>query len=194
MEFHLHWAGFEVGGDDPSVVRYWYSLLKELERANFRLFHVYIDPNKPQLFLHQNILNASSSYTLSWVNTQWKPWEVLEGFCKILQARKKKLLGSATLDSWTLYKSKKLQYQLIFLLPWPVMTSAVQGSRVTAPRGWLSVLPHSSSVVGCRSAPVWLTHHCGGIWTWLTAKSLLLIIRTFSENTEKKSWNAKLQS
>ncbi|XP_016888923.2 methyltransferase-like protein 24 [Cynoglossus semilaevis] len=73
MEFHLHWAGFEVGGDDPSVVRYWYSLLKELERANFRLFHVYIDPNKPQLFLHQNILNASSSYTLSWVNTQWKP-------------------------------------------------------------------------------------------------------------------------
>lgn len=89
MEFHLHWAGFEVGGDDPSVVQYWYSLLKELERANFRLFHVYIDPNKPQLFLHQNILNASSSYTLSWVNTQWKPWEVLEGFCKILQARKK---------------------------------------------------------------------------------------------------------
>nr|XP_019953014.1 PREDICTED: methyltransferase-like protein 24 [Paralichthys olivaceus] len=73
LEVHLHWAGFEVGGDDPSVVRYWFSLLKELERAEFRLFHVYSDPAKPHLFLHKNILNASSVYTLSWVNTQWKP-------------------------------------------------------------------------------------------------------------------------
>ncbi|XP_067428038.1 probable methyltransferase-like protein 24 [Thunnus thynnus] len=73
LELHLHWAGFEVGGDDPSVVRYWFSLLKELEHANFRLFHVYSDPAKPHLFLHKNVLNASSAYTLSWVNTQWKP-------------------------------------------------------------------------------------------------------------------------
>ncbi|XP_039980557.1 methyltransferase-like protein 24 [Xiphias gladius] len=73
LELHLHWAGFEVGGDDPSVVRYWFSLLKELEHANFRLFHVHSDPAKPHLFLHKNILNASSAYTLSWVNTQWKP-------------------------------------------------------------------------------------------------------------------------
>ncbi|XP_010733013.3 methyltransferase-like protein 24 [Larimichthys crocea] len=72
LEIHLHWAGFEVGGDDPSVVRYWFSLLKELERANFRLFHVHSDPAKPHLFLHKNVLNASSAYTLSWVNTQWK--------------------------------------------------------------------------------------------------------------------------
>lgn len=73
LELHLHWAGFEVGGDDPSVVRYWYSLLRELERANFRLFYVYSDPAKPRLFLHKNVLNASSAYTLSWVNTEWKP-------------------------------------------------------------------------------------------------------------------------
>ncbi|KAK5852936.1 hypothetical protein PBY51_006767 [Eleginops maclovinus] len=73
LELHLHWAGFEVGGDDPSVVRYWFSLLKELERANFRLFHVHSDPAKPHLFLHKNVLNASSVYTLSWVNTEWKP-------------------------------------------------------------------------------------------------------------------------
>ncbi|KAK2856214.1 hypothetical protein Q5P01_004949 [Channa striata] len=71
LELHLHWAGFEVGGDDPSVVRYWFSLLKELESANFRLFHVYSDPDKPHLFLHKNVLNASSAYTLSWVNTAW---------------------------------------------------------------------------------------------------------------------------
>ncbi|XP_041815134.1 methyltransferase-like protein 24 [Chelmon rostratus] len=73
LEVHLHWAGFEVGGDDPSVVRYWFSLLKELERANLRLFHVHSDPAKPHLFLHKNVLNASSAYTLSWVNTEWKP-------------------------------------------------------------------------------------------------------------------------
>lgn len=73
LELHLHWAGFEVGGDDPSVVRYWFSLLKELEHANFQLFHVHSDPNKPHLFLHKNVFNASSAYTLSWVNTQWKP-------------------------------------------------------------------------------------------------------------------------
>ncbi|XP_054603944.2 probable methyltransferase-like protein 24 isoform X1 [Nothobranchius furzeri] len=72
LELHLHWAGFEVGGDDPSVVRFWFSLLKELERADFHLFHVHSDSAKPHLFLQKNILNASSSYTLSWVNTRWK--------------------------------------------------------------------------------------------------------------------------
>ncbi|XP_072217866.1 probable methyltransferase-like protein 24 [Leuresthes tenuis] len=76
LEIHLHWAGFEVGGDDPSVVRYWFSLLKELERAKFHLFHVHSDPAKPHLFLHKNVLNASSVYTLSWVNTKWKPSRV----------------------------------------------------------------------------------------------------------------------
>ncbi|TNN68603.1 Methyltransferase-like protein 24 [Liparis tanakae] len=73
LELHLHWAGFEVGGDDASVVRYWFSLLKELEHADFRLFHVNSDPAKPHVFLHKNVLNASSAYTLSWVNTGWKP-------------------------------------------------------------------------------------------------------------------------
>ncbi|XP_072298825.1 probable methyltransferase-like protein 24 [Eucyclogobius newberryi] len=72
LEVHLHWAGFEVPGDEPSVVRYWFSLLRELERANFRLFHVHSDPAKPQVFLHKNVFNASSAYTLSWVNTQWR--------------------------------------------------------------------------------------------------------------------------
>uniref|UniRef100_A0AAV2KCC1 Methyltransferase domain-containing protein n=1 Tax=Knipowitschia caucasica TaxID=637954 RepID=A0AAV2KCC1_KNICA len=71
LEVHLHWAGFEVPGDEPAVVRYWFSLLKELERAHFRLFHVHSDPTKPQVFLHKNVLNASSAYTLSWVNTKW---------------------------------------------------------------------------------------------------------------------------
>lgn len=70
LEVHLHWAGFEVPGDEPSVVRYWFSLLRELERAGFRLFHVYSDPNKARVFLHKEVFNASSAYALSWVNTQ----------------------------------------------------------------------------------------------------------------------------
>lgn len=73
IELHLHWAGFEVGGDDPSVVRYWFSLLRELERADFRLFRCHSDPAGPRLFLRRNVLNASSTYTLSWVNMAWKP-------------------------------------------------------------------------------------------------------------------------
>ncbi|XP_021573726.1 methyltransferase-like protein 24 [Carlito syrichta] len=72
FEIHLHWPGFEVSGGDNSVVRFWYSLLKELERKDFRLFHSYKDLSKPQLFLKKEIFNASSCYTLSWVNTRWK--------------------------------------------------------------------------------------------------------------------------
>ncbi|XP_017349527.1 probable methyltransferase-like protein 24 [Ictalurus punctatus] len=69
LEIHLHWAGFEVSGDEPSVVRYWFSLLKELEKTDFRLYHSYRDLVKPQLFLQKNLHNASSTYILGWVNT-----------------------------------------------------------------------------------------------------------------------------
>ncbi|EPQ18633.1 hypothetical protein D623_10034654 [Myotis brandtii] len=72
FEIHLHWPGFEVSGSDSSVVRFWYSLLKELELNDFRLFHSYKDLSKPQLFLKKDMFNASSCYTLGWVNTRWK--------------------------------------------------------------------------------------------------------------------------
>ncbi|MBN3315005.1 MET24 protein, partial [Atractosteus spatula] len=71
FEVHLHWPGFEVSGDDSTVVRYWYSLLKELEQSHFRLFYSHTDRSRPRLFLHQNLFNASSTYTLGWVNTRW---------------------------------------------------------------------------------------------------------------------------
>ncbi len=73
LELHLQWAGFEVGGDEPSVVRYWFSVLRELERAHFRLYHSYSDPSKPRLFLHRTLGNTSSSFTLGWVNTRFTP-------------------------------------------------------------------------------------------------------------------------
>ncbi|XP_078068493.1 putative methyltransferase-like protein 24 [Mustelus asterias] len=69
---HVHWPGFEVSGNDSDVVRYWYSLLKELELRSFKLFHSYKNIKKPQIFLRKQAFNASSSYTLSWINTQWK--------------------------------------------------------------------------------------------------------------------------
>ncbi|KGL77101.1 Methyltransferase-like 24, partial [Tinamus guttatus] len=72
VEVHIHWPGFEVSGNDSAVVRYWYSLLRELELQDFRLFHTYKDLSKPQMFLKKEAFNASSSYTLSWVNTRWK--------------------------------------------------------------------------------------------------------------------------
>ncbi|KAE8602707.1 hypothetical protein XENTR_v10014089 [Xenopus tropicalis] len=71
FEIHLHWPGFEVSGNDSSVVRYWYSLFKELERKDFKLFYTYKDLSKPQRFLKKEIYNASSCYILSWVNTRW---------------------------------------------------------------------------------------------------------------------------
>ncbi|XP_074043442.1 putative methyltransferase-like protein 24 isoform X2 [Macrotis lagotis] len=75
FELHLHWPGFEIGGNDSSVVRFWYSLLKELELKDFRLFHTYKDLSKPQRFLKKELFNASSCYILSWVNMRWKQEE-----------------------------------------------------------------------------------------------------------------------
>ncbi|XP_037247081.1 methyltransferase-like protein 24 isoform X2 [Falco rusticolus] len=71
FEVHIHWPGFEVSGNDSTVVRYWYSLLRELELKDFKLFHTYKDLSKPQMFLKKEAFNASSCYTLSWVNTRW---------------------------------------------------------------------------------------------------------------------------
>ncbi|XP_028978765.1 methyltransferase-like protein 24 isoform X2 [Esox lucius] len=65
---HLQWAGFEVGGTEAEVVRYWFSVLQGLQDAGFRLAHS--SPGVGQSILRHNVKNAHSSYTLSWVNTR----------------------------------------------------------------------------------------------------------------------------
>ncbi|MGH0152604.1 UNVERIFIED_CONTAM: hypothetical protein FKN15_074110 [Acipenser sinensis] len=66
---HLHWAGFEVGGSEAGVVRFWYSLLKELQGAGYRLLHSARGPG--HTILQHRLAGVSSTYTLSWVNTRW---------------------------------------------------------------------------------------------------------------------------
>ncbi|KAM9418909.1 putative methyltransferase-like protein 24 isoform 3-T3 [Salvelinus alpinus] len=64
---HLQWAGFEVGGTEAEVVRYWFSVLQGLQDAGLRLVHS--SPGAGKSVLRHKVDNAHSSYTLSWVNT-----------------------------------------------------------------------------------------------------------------------------
>uniref|UniRef100_A0A8C7Z0Z9 Methyltransferase domain-containing protein n=1 Tax=Oryzias sinensis TaxID=183150 RepID=A0A8C7Z0Z9_9TELE len=64
---HLHWAGFEVGGSDEEVLRYWYSVLWGLQASGLKLVHS--SAGESHAVLKQAVENAHSSYTLSWVNT-----------------------------------------------------------------------------------------------------------------------------
>ncbi|XP_024113868.1 methyltransferase-like protein 24 [Oryzias melastigma] len=63
---HLHWAGFEVGGSDEEVLRYWYSVLWGLQASGLKLVHS--SAGESHIVLRQAVTNAHSSYTLSWVN------------------------------------------------------------------------------------------------------------------------------
>ncbi|KAJ7991672.1 hypothetical protein DPEC_G00286310 [Dallia pectoralis] len=65
---HLQWAGFEVGGTEAEVVRYWFSVLQSLQDAGLRLVHS--SPGAGQSVLRHKVKNAHSSYTLSWINTR----------------------------------------------------------------------------------------------------------------------------
>ncbi|XP_043994604.1 methyltransferase-like protein 24 [Gambusia affinis] len=65
---HLHWAGFEVGGSDEEVLRYWFSVLRGLEAAGLHLVHS--SSGEDHSVLKHTVESAHSSYTLSWVNTR----------------------------------------------------------------------------------------------------------------------------
>ncbi|KAF3707506.1 Methyltransferase-like protein 24 [Channa argus] len=65
---HLQWAGFEVGGTDEEVLRYWFSILQGLHASGLRLVHS--SAGEGHSVLKQMVSNAHSFYTLSWVNTR----------------------------------------------------------------------------------------------------------------------------
>uniref|UniRef100_A0A665WK32 Methyltransferase domain-containing protein n=2 Tax=Echeneis naucrates TaxID=173247 RepID=A0A665WK32_ECHNA len=65
---HLQWAGFEVGGTDEQVLRYWFSILQSLQASGFKLIHS--SAGEGHSVLKRRVTNAHSSYTLSWVNTR----------------------------------------------------------------------------------------------------------------------------
>ncbi|XP_015227761.1 PREDICTED: methyltransferase-like protein 24 isoform X2 [Cyprinodon variegatus] len=64
---HLHWAGFEVGGSDEEVLRYWFSVLRGLEASGMHLVHS--SSGEGHSVLKRSTESAHSSYTLSWANT-----------------------------------------------------------------------------------------------------------------------------
>lgn len=64
---HLQWAGFEVGGTDEEVLRFWFSVLQGLQASGLKLF--YSSAGRGHSVLKQKVTDAHSSYTLSWVNT-----------------------------------------------------------------------------------------------------------------------------
>ncbi|CAG5891568.1 unnamed protein product, partial [Menidia menidia] len=65
---HLQWAGFEVGGTNEEVLRFWFSVLRAVQVFGFKLVHS--SAGEGHSVLKQTAASAHSSYTLSWVNTQ----------------------------------------------------------------------------------------------------------------------------
>ncbi|XP_056255998.1 probable methyltransferase-like protein 24 isoform X1 [Seriola aureovittata] len=65
---HLQWPGFEVGGSDKEVLRYWFSILQGLQASGLKLVHS--SAGEGHSVLKRTVANAHSSYTLSWVNTR----------------------------------------------------------------------------------------------------------------------------
>ncbi|KAM4724792.1 putative methyltransferase-like protein 24 [Anableps anableps] len=63
---HLHWAGFEVGGSDEEVLRYWFSVLWGLEASGLHMIHS--SSGEGHTVLKHTGENVHSSYTLSWAN------------------------------------------------------------------------------------------------------------------------------
>ncbi|XP_033980215.1 methyltransferase-like protein 24 [Trematomus bernacchii] len=65
---HLQWAGFEVGGTNEEVLRYWFSVLQGLQASGLQLVHS--SAGEGGSVLKQTVEHVHSSYTLSWANTR----------------------------------------------------------------------------------------------------------------------------
>ncbi|XP_068431071.1 probable methyltransferase-like protein 24 isoform X2 [Clinocottus analis] len=67
-QVHLQWAGFEVGGTNEEVLRYWFSVLQGLQASGLKLVHS--SAGEGHSVLKQTVANGHSSYMLSWTNTR----------------------------------------------------------------------------------------------------------------------------
>uniref|UniRef100_A0A8C1EMG9 Methyltransferase domain-containing protein n=1 Tax=Cyprinus carpio carpio TaxID=630221 RepID=A0A8C1EMG9_CYPCA len=71
LTIHMQWAGFEVGGAEEEVVRFWYSVLRALRISGLRLVHSAHGPG--HIVLRHKLADSHSSYTLSWIRTSEQP-------------------------------------------------------------------------------------------------------------------------
>ncbi|XP_059412255.1 probable methyltransferase-like protein 24 isoform X1 [Carassius carassius] len=71
LTIHMQWAGFEVGGAEEEVVRFWYSVLKALRISGLQLVHSSHGPG--HIVLRHKLADSHSSYTLSWIRTSEQP-------------------------------------------------------------------------------------------------------------------------
>uniref|UniRef100_A0A672S1U4 Uncharacterized protein n=1 Tax=Sinocyclocheilus grahami TaxID=75366 RepID=A0A672S1U4_SINGR len=71
LTIHMQWAGFEVGGAEEEVVRFWYSVLRTLRISGLQLVHSAHGPG--HIVLRHKLANSHSSYTLSWIRTSEQP-------------------------------------------------------------------------------------------------------------------------
>ncbi|KAF4100455.1 probable methyltransferase-like protein 24 [Onychostoma macrolepis] len=71
LTIHLQWAGFEVGGAEEEVVRFWYSVLRALRISGLQLVHSAHGPG--HIVLRRKLADSHSSYTLSWIRTSEQP-------------------------------------------------------------------------------------------------------------------------
>ncbi|XP_005159833.1 probable methyltransferase-like protein 24 [Danio rerio] len=68
LTIHLQWAGFEVGGAEEEVVRFWYSVLRAIRISGLRL--VYSAHGPGHTVLRHTQADSHSTYTLSWIRTR----------------------------------------------------------------------------------------------------------------------------
>ncbi|XP_016353160.1 methyltransferase-like protein 24 [Sinocyclocheilus anshuiensis] len=71
LTIHMQWAGFEVGGAEEEVVRFWYSVLRALRISGLQL--VYSAHGPVNIVLRHKLADSHSSYTLSWIRTSEQP-------------------------------------------------------------------------------------------------------------------------
>ncbi|TRZ01126.1 hypothetical protein DNTS_007851 [Danionella cerebrum] len=74
LTVHLQWAGFEVGGAEEEVLRFWFSVLRGVWASGMRLVCSKHGPG--YTVLRHKLAHAHSSYTLSWLRMREVRWHL----------------------------------------------------------------------------------------------------------------------